>query len=272
VRSFIPQILSKTSINCVTPETPYGDNPFWQAIAHEEGNQVPAAQSLLCVLSNAGDAPRTITIPAPALHDGNALEDRMLEVPADGEVYGVLFDPAYAGNAITESAEIIDNGGFDADLSEWEASDGWAWNAGSAEFTAPEGAPGPIIQMFAEREMLGKVLRFDAVLTGAGNLSIGLWDPSDSPSPIWRTISTVTESGSYEIAMEAGIRAGISFSAGSLDSVTLDNVSLFQAAPTAPEVEPALIRFACDGPDVAAVFLDTSGNAYDPPFQPVPGA
>ena len=273
MRSFVPQIISKAGINCIGPETPYGDNPFWNFIAHEEPNQVAGAANLLCIMTNGGATPRTITIPAPQRHDGLALVDRVFTIPADGLIYGVLLDPAYAGNTIEGNADIIVNGGFDADLSGWDIPGvGWTWykpaDDGYARYTF-DSIGVPLIQEFEARSMSGYRLEFDVIELDEGcTITISFWDPETA---IYQAYETVTTAGHHLFMLPSMERSSISFGSNNKNFI-MDNVVLVSPETPASELIPHMIRFSCDGPDVAAVFLDVSGNAYNPPFQPVPGA
>ena len=65
-----------------------------------ENYQVPARRNLALLVQNQGDDPCTLTIASKRRSDGVFLRARTFTVPADGVIYGLMLDPAYAGNAL----------------------------------------------------------------------------------------------------------------------------------------------------------------------------
>lgn len=65
-----------------------------------ENYRVPARRNLAAFLRNDGEDPAIFRIPSVRRADGVFLRERVFTVPANGKIYGVMLDPAYAGNAL----------------------------------------------------------------------------------------------------------------------------------------------------------------------------
>lgn len=122
-----------------------------------------------------------------------------------------------------DAVEHLTNGEFDADLSGWDGTLYWEWNAGGYAVSLDTGISG--LYQNVPGSLEGLVLSFDAVIPPAATLTVKTGVGVGAV-----TVATITATGSYSYTLTASNIDGVLFTTTTTSGVQIDNVSLVTPA------------------------------------------